>query len=186
MTDTPTVDPLILEAVKRASVAWIDASGVEYALWCLWSDGALLVVCGEGEQNDPGFTPQGTCRVRMRGDHGGRIVGFGATVHPIKPGTPQWDELVPSLASKRLNSSGGDTAAQWAAKNTVWRLVPDAVPDQAGTALPATSLAAEPRPNSATRPARRPYRLHRVKKRSLRPWWPLVSGLESSPRRRRR
>lgn len=163
-SDAPVTDPLILEATKRASIAWIDASGIETALWCLWSDDALLVVCGRGEQDDPGFTPAGTCRVRMRGDHGGRIVGFDASTYRIEPGTQQWEELVPGLAAKRLNAPEGDTPARWAEECSVWRLVPTGTPDQAGPSLPDASLAAEPRPTPAARPARRPFRLHRVRR----------------------
>lgn len=169
MTDTddaPAVDPLIGEAAKRASVAWIDTGRGDTALWCLASDGALLVACGPGEQDDPGFTADGVAHVRMRGDHGGTIVGFPATTHAITPGTPEWDELVPGLAAKRLNAPAGDTASRWARECTVWRLVPTGVPDEAGASLPTDSLAAEPRPTPAARPARRPFRLHRVRRRS--------------------
>ncbi|MFD0556403.1 hypothetical protein FB566_1642 [Stackebrandtia endophytica] len=161
----PQLDPLIGEATKRAAVAWIDAAGTETALWCLWSDDALLVVCGPGEQADPGFTDGGRCRVRMRGDHGGRIVGFTAAVQRIEPDAPLWEAVSAALAAKRLNSPAGDTVARWATDNGVWRLVPDPTPDQAGPGLPTESLAAAPRPTPAARPVRKPFRLHRVKKR---------------------
>jgi len=161
----PQLDPLIGEVTKKAAVAWIDAAGAETALWCLWSEDALLAVCGPGEQDDPGFVDGSRCRVRMRGDHGGRVVGFTAVAQRIQPGTPLWEEAVPVLAAKRLNSPAGDTAARWASDNGVWRLVPDPVPDQAGESLPSESLAAEPRATTAARPVRKPFRLHRVKKR---------------------
>ena len=57
------------------------------------------------------------------------------------------------------------TVARWATDCVVSRLTPDAEPVEAGDTLPDASLAAPPRPTPAARPAKRPFRLHRVRKR---------------------
>jgi hypothetical protein len=120
------MNPLITEAMKKAAVAWI-AVGERpaYAVWCLWAENALYVVSGPDEQPAPGLTRAATVRVSARGDHGGRIVTWAATVERVEPGSPQWDAVVPQLAGKRLNSAAADELAQrWARDCTVTRLVP--------------------------------------------------------------
>ncbi|GAA4922503.1 hypothetical protein LX16_5007 [Stackebrandtia albiflava] len=165
MTDAQsTPAALIVEAVKRAAVAWVAAGDTETALWCLWIDDALYVVCGPGEQDDPGLDGADTAGVRLRGDHGGRIVGFTADVTRVDPAAPEWEGVATALAAKRLNAPAGDTVARWAAECAVYRLAPHPVPDQAGATLPEGSLAAVPRPSPAARPTRKPFRLHRVKR----------------------
>ncbi|MGH8792861.1 MAG: hypothetical protein ACRDXX_09470, partial [Stackebrandtia sp.] len=122
-------------------------------------------VCGPGEQPDPGLAGAQECRVALRGDHGGRIVGFVASVSPVDPATARWEEVAATLAGKRLNAPPGDTAARWATECVVYRLAPRDAAPESGASLPSTSLAAPPVPSEATRVPRKPFRLHRVKKR---------------------
>jgi hypothetical protein len=120
------MDPLITEAMKKAAVAWI-AVGERpaYAVWCLWVENALYVVSGPNEQPAPGLSRAATVRVSARGDHGGRIVTWTATVDRVEPGSPQWDAVVPQLAGKRLNSvTAEELSRRWARECEVARLVP--------------------------------------------------------------
>ena len=154
------MEPLVEEAAKKAAVAWLDVPGAgpAYLVWCAWLDGSLLVVSGPGEQSAPGLAEAAEAVVSLRGDHGGRIVTWPATVERLDPAGETWAELVPQLAAKRLNG-GTDLAGQWAVSGVVSRLTPsgDTVP------LPDDAQAAPPKPSPATRLPKRPFRLHRVR-----------------------
>ena len=159
--------PLIDQAMKKAAIAWISVDGgPARALWCLPVDGALWVISGPGEQAAPGLAAADRALVTLRGDHGGRIVTWPATVERIAPDSGQWTEVVPQLAGKRLNASGDATAvvARWAAEATVSRLTPAGDPVEAGPTMPAGSLAEPPRETPARRQTRAPFRLHRVRR----------------------
>jgi hypothetical protein len=154
-------DELIEEAAKKAAVAWlaVPGAGPAFLVWTTWIDGALLVVGGPGEQETPGLEHAETVEVSLRGDHGGRIVGWSARVSTVDAGS----ELLPQLAAKRLNANGttDEVVRRWSESNAVYRLDP-----VGGTEpLPDGSLAEPPRPTPATRLPRRPFRLHRVRKR---------------------
>ena len=166
MTDDDAVHPLIAEAAKKAQVCWVatDDSPAK-SLWCLNIDGVLAVVCGPGEQHDPGLSAADACRVTLRGDHNGRILTFEATIDQVTPGDDRWDEVASALSAKRLNSGAGDTVARWAAECSVYRLVPSPTPPTAGAELPDASLAAVREPSTAARATRRPFRLHKVRGR---------------------
>jgi hypothetical protein len=99
--------------------------------------------------------------VSLRGDHGGRIVTFPAEATRIDPADEAWGELVPPLAGKRLNGSGSaeELAARWAAGCAVIRLTPAG----SSAAMPEDAQLETPRPTSATRIPRRPFRLHKVR-----------------------
>src|SRR5262245_35765988 len=91
-----TVPPLIEEAMKKAAVAWLgvgDREGV--AVWCLWIEGALYLVSGPGEQPAPGLADASAAVVTVRGDHGGRIVTWPATVSRVAPDAPLWETVAP-------------------------------------------------------------------------------------------
>ncbi|MFG2053794.1 hypothetical protein ACGFI9_07145 [Micromonospora sp. NPDC048930] len=166
--DSPVTTPLIDEAVKKAAVAWVSVGGgPAYALWCLPLDGALLVVTGPGEQSAPGLADADTAEVTLRGDHGGRIVTWPARVTRLRPGTEEWDTAAPLVAAKRLNAPGpaAELVARWATEGcAVNRLTPAGGP-VAGADLPADSLAEPPREAPVVRATRRPFRLHKVRRR---------------------
>jgi hypothetical protein len=155
--------PLVAEAMKKAAIAWLGiGERPPYAVWCLWLDEALYVVSGPGEQPAPDLAGAAAVEVSARGDHGGRIVTWPARVERLSPGTDAWDTVVGQLAGKRLNSgSAGELGERWARECVISRLVPAGDPDD----LPDGSLAAPPLPTPATRTTRKPFRLHRVKKR---------------------
>lgn len=161
------MDPLILEAAKKAAVAWLTAPGVPggYAVWCLWLDDALYLVSGEGEQPAPGLARSGSVDVSLRGDHGGRIVTWPASVREVEPDGTEWATVAPQLAAKRLNAAGSvdETVARWVATCRIYRLVPAAEPIEAGATLSDDPGAAPPRPTPAATHTPRPFRLHRVR-----------------------
>jgi hypothetical protein len=161
------VEPLTLieEAAKKAAVAWLLVPGAEpaYLVWTAWLGGALYVVSGEGEQSAPGLADTDEAQVTLRGDHLGRIVTWSARVTRADRDSSDWAEFVPQLAARRLNGAGSadELALRWAESCVVSRLEPT------GGLQPMTdaSLAATPRPTTATRLPRRPFRLHRVRRR---------------------
>ncbi len=161
--------PLVEEAMKKAAVAWITVPGAADAspVWCLWQDDALYVVSGPGEQPAPGLSDAGTALVTGRGDHGGRIVTWPATVGRVEPGSDEWIALMPQLAAKRLNSpdNAEGTAARWAATCVVNRLTPAGDPVEGGQSLSTESGARPPVPTPAARRTAKPFILHKVRKR---------------------
>ncbi|MFY1675021.1 hypothetical protein ACN27G_34640 [Plantactinospora sp. WMMB334] len=166
--DGPAPPPLVAEAMKKAAVAWVavgDRPAV--ALWCVPLDGGLYVVSGPGEQSAPGLAEAGTATVTLRGDHGGQIVTWPAEVTRIAPESERWAEVAPQVAAKRLNATGSPAAVaqRWTAGCALVRLAPAGAPLAAGTTLPDGSLAAAPRETTAIRRTRRPFRLHRVRRR---------------------
>ncbi|WP_435204050.1 hypothetical protein [Micromonospora sp. bgisy143] len=166
--DTAGGTPLVDEAMKKAAVAWVSVSGgPARALWCAPLEGALLVVSGPGEQQAPGLADATEAQVTLRGDHGGRIVTWPARVTRLVPGTEAWDTAAPLVAGKRLNAPGptADLVARWAADGCALnRLAPAGTP-LAGTELPSDAQAEPPRETSAVRATRKPFRLHRVRRR---------------------
>jgi hypothetical protein len=159
---------LVAEAIKKAGIAWISvAGGPALGLWVMPLDGALIVVCGPGEQAAPGLAEATRAAVRLRGDNGGLIVIVDALVERLTPGSEAWQEIAPQLAGKRLNASGTaeELVARWAETGcSVVRLTPADEPIVAPD-LPAGSEAAPPRETPARIKLRRPFRLHRVRKR---------------------
>jgi hypothetical protein len=137
-------------------------------LWCMPLEGSLIVVSGPGEQHAPGLADAARVSVRLRGDSGGLIVITEATVERLTPGTEEWTTVAPQLANKRLNVPGtaDELVARWAESGcAVVRLTP--APDESVSApnLPDSSQAEPPRETPARIEVRRPFRLHRVKKR---------------------
>jgi hypothetical protein len=160
--------PLVEEAIKKAAVAWVSVGdGPALPLWCLPLEGNLIVVCGPGEQSAPDLVKAATATVRLRGDTGGLIVVFEATVERLDPDGAEWATVAPQLATKRLNASGKaeDLVARWAATGcAVIRLTPSATEVVSGPHLPDESGAAPPRETPARAAVRRPFRLHRVRR----------------------
>jgi hypothetical protein len=162
--------PLVEEAARKAAVAWIGFGGGPAAcVWVLPLDGRLYVISGPGEQSLPGLADAllsgSPASVTLRGDHGGSIVTFSAAVSEIRPHSTEWEAVTPQLANKRLNASGAaeDLINRWAAGCVLVALIPDA--QGVSTDLADKSAAQPPRPATAVRETRKPFRLHRVKKR---------------------
>lgn len=160
--------PLVAEALKKAAVAWVAVEGAPArALWCLSAEGALWVVTGPGEQAADGLAAAQRALVTMRGEHGGRIVTWPATVTRIAPESEQWATVAPQLAAKRLNAPTDieTLLARWAAQCAVIQLAPAGDPVEAGPTLPDGPLAEPPRDTPVRRRPRAPFHLHRVRRR---------------------
>jgi hypothetical protein len=157
------------EAIKKAALAWVSVGdGPALGLWCMPLDGALIVVSGPGEQYAPGLADATRATVRLRGDNGALIVVAEMAVARILPGSEDWDTVAPQLAGKRLNASGSadDVVARWVQTGCpVVRLTPEQEEPLTAPDLPADSAAAEPRETPARVEVRRPFRLHRVRRR---------------------
>jgi hypothetical protein len=157
------------EAIKKAAIAWVAASdGPAVGLWCMPLDGSLIIVSGPGEQAAPGLAEARTATVRLRGDNGGLIVICDVTVELIQPGTEDWTTVAPQLAGKRLNASGTaeEQVARWAGTGcTVVRLTPIDTAVTAAPDLPDDRQGEPPRDTPARVQVRRPFRLHRVRRR---------------------
>jgi hypothetical protein len=165
---TAVTAPVVEEAIKKAALAWFAVGdGPALGLWCMPLEGSLLVVSGPGEQGAPGLAEATTASVRLRGDNGGLIVIFEATVERISPGSEDWDAVAPQLAGKRLNASGtGDQlVARWAETGcAIVRVTPADRDVVAAPDLPDDAGAEEPRDTPARVSVRRPFRLHRVRR----------------------
>ncbi|MFC7528041.1 hypothetical protein [Actinoplanes sp. GCM10030250] len=157
------------EAIKKASIAWVAVDGgPAYGLWCMPVESSLAVVSGPGEQFAPGLAQASRAEVRLRGDHGGLIVLAEAVVTRVLPGSPEWDEIAPQLATKRLNASGtaDDLVTRWVESGcALVRLTPADGAATGNPDLPSESAAEPPRDTPARVETRRPFRLHRVRKR---------------------
>lgn len=154
--------PLVEEAAKKASIGWFAVDGgPAYGLWCLPHEGDLCIVTGAGEQEFPGVSEESIVTVTLRGDHGGNIVTYHATVTRVRPDMFRWEELAPQLAGKRLNASGTteQVVERWARECTIWALTPMSEPLPLGS----SSGSEAPRPSTATNATRKPFKLHRVR-----------------------
>jgi hypothetical protein len=149
---SPQPHPLIVEAMKKAAVAWL-AVGERpaTAVWLTWHEGAAYLVHGGAEQPVPGLAQSDACTVSVRGEHGGRILTWPAAVRRVEPGTPEWNQIAPQLAQKRLNATDPVGApTRWATNALVSRVEPAGDPIEAGACLPDAAGAAPPRPTPAT------------------------------------
>jgi hypothetical protein len=160
---------LVAEAIKKAGIAWISADGgPARGLWVMPLDGTLIVLSGPGEQVSPGLAEATTAQVRLRGDNGGLILVVETRVERIAPGSEAWDEVALPLANKRLNASGtaDEVVTRWAQTGcVVARLTPAETAPVAAPDLPDDSGAAPTRETPAKVAVRRPFRLHRVRKK---------------------
>jgi hypothetical protein len=161
--------PVLDEAIKKAALAWISAGGgAALALWCMPLEGSLIVVSGPGEQYAPGLAEAARATVRLRGDNGGLIVVSEMAVTRLTPGTDEWETIAGQLSVKRLNASGSaaEVVARWAQTGcAVLKLTPDQETPLIAPHLPAGSGAEQVRDTPARVEVRRPFRLHRVRRR---------------------
>jgi hypothetical protein len=161
--------PLLDEAIKKATIAWVAVgNGPALALWCMPLEGSLVIVSGPGEQSAPGLAEAETATVQLRGDTGGLIIVWDAVVARLAPSTDEWTTVAPQLAGRRLNAPvpADELVQRWAETGcAVVRLTPSNSPPVAAPDLPDDSQAASPRDTPARVPVRRPFHLHRPRRR---------------------
>ena len=148
MSDVTTA--LVEEATKRSGVLWLELPGLAQprSAWHVWHDGAAYVLTGGvGEQPLPGLPEAELVTVIVPSkDKGGRLVTWVADVTEVRPGTDEWDAVVPLLAKARLNGDQHQ-GERWAAESYVLRLAPTGA---ATTDHPADYAAVRPIPTPAT------------------------------------
>jgi len=116
---------LVAEATRRSSVVWLGRPDEPPALvWHLWHDGSAYVLGGGDEQALPvGAGDDAVVVVRSKASQSGVVVAWEAEVTAVRPGTPEWDQVVPLLAAARLNAPAG-AEQRWADECVVLRLAP--------------------------------------------------------------
>lgn len=151
MEQPAVTPPIVAAAMRRAAVVWLaPVGGPAVAAWMLWHEGAAYVVGGAGEQPLTGIEGGEPALVTAASaDKHNRLVTWVAAVAEIRPGTEEWDRIVPRLAIRRL-SAAADATDRWARSGRVLRLTPTGEVTEAGDTLPATSLAAPPVSTPAT------------------------------------
>lgn len=130
----PVTSALVAEATKKAAVVWLSIEGAPaYVVWCVPIADALYVVAGPGEQAAPGLAEATVVEVTARGDHGGTIASWSATVQRVDPGSDDWTAVALTVAGKRLNATApaDDLVATWARDDVLVRLVPATLGPQA-------------------------------------------------------
>jgi hypothetical protein len=118
---------LVAELAKKSAVSWVRHGGRSHAVWHVWSDGALCLVSGGGEQPLPDVPDGEHVEVVMRSrDTGGRLLTWVARTSVVHPGDELWEPTTTALVGARLNlDDPAATPARWAASSVVRRLVPD-------------------------------------------------------------
>ena len=122
---------LVEEACKKSSLLWIAVPGLrDRAAWHVWQEhegrGAVYLVTGGGEQNVPGLSDGQPVRVTVRSkDKGGRLATWSGLVGRVRPDSPEWAEVVPTLHAKRLNARDGEAQPErWAERSAIFRIAP--------------------------------------------------------------
>lgn len=157
----PPDDAALLDgALKKTALIWIGAAAERTRpMWFLWSDGAIYLMTGGGEQAAPA-EPGGTVAVIVRSkDKGVRLISFTATVEQVAAGE-EWDRVAGQLHGKRLNSPDGDAALQrWARDAALLKLRPQLPLLEAPGRYDPRSHAAKPPATPANSKVPRPWHL---------------------------
>lgn len=122
------VDPLVEEATRRSGLVWVALDGHRpQAIWHLWYDDALWLVCGGREQQLAGAeaATRAVVTVRSKATQNDRLVSWVAAVSRLLPTDPQWADVAAALHATRSNAPDGEEQpARWAGESIVLRLVP--------------------------------------------------------------
>jgi hypothetical protein len=167
------VDPLIEESTKKSELLWLAYDGLDgqstRPVWYIWHKGAVYFVFDGSEQRMPGLADADSAIVCIRSkDNWSLLVAWRAAVELVPPGSPAWDEVVPLIVGKRLNSRDGDAAAdRWARECKVARLVPTGELIEDPTNVNATNRSEAPAPSPATTETRVPITLHGRSRRKV-------------------
>jgi hypothetical protein len=165
---------LVEEATKKSGMLWLALPGLPYPrpAWHIWhaidDQGAAYVVTGGIEQPLPGLPGAERITVTVRSkDKGARLVSWVAVVEQVKPGSEEWDAVVPLLAKARLNAPDGEHQTErWAKEAFIIRLTPTGEAPEAPGSLPDDYAAVRPVPSPATTTGRTPFMLGGRRRRS--------------------
>jgi ABC-type amino acid transport substrate-binding protein len=133
--DAATTAALVAESAKRSGLLWVRRTGQgadpqtrPRAVWHVWHEGSAYLLTGGIEQPMPaGLDADGAqAEVTARSkDKGSRLMVWRAAVHLVEVGSEEWQQLLPALTSRRLNSPDGEQAPQrWARECRLLRLRP--------------------------------------------------------------
>jgi hypothetical protein len=163
---------LVEEATKKSGMLWLALPGLPHprAAWHIWrpaaddgagAPGAAYVVTGGIEQPLPGLPEAERVTVTVRSkDKGARLVSWVAAVEQVRPGSEEWNTIVPLLTKERLNAPDGEHQAErWADEAYVIRLTPTGEIAEAPGSLPDDYAAVRPVPSPATTTGRTPFML---------------------------
>jgi hypothetical protein len=177
-TEHPALSPATLralagEATRRSSVGWLRYGALDRdrPFWYVWHDGAAYLVAAAApdspEQVVPGLTEVATAQVICRAkDSRARLVTWTAAVTVLPPGSPEWDAAVRLLRSDRLNAAhAAGLPEQWSASAAVVRLDPTGEVLEGPGQMPDEDGAAPPPDTPASTAGRRPFVVHRRKRR---------------------
>lgn len=164
---------LVEEATKKSGMLWLALPGLPYprAAWHIWrpgtprgdgreaTPGAAYVVTGGIEQPLPELAEAERVTVTVRSkDKGALLVSWVAAVAQVKPGSPEWEEVVPLLAKERLNAPDGPRQTErWAEEAFVIRLTPTGEVTDSPDARPDGYSGVRPAPSPATTTDRLPF-----------------------------
>ncbi len=168
-----TLRALAAEATRRSSVGWLRYGSLERArpFWYVWHENAAYLVAAghadSAEQALPDLAAAATAAVTCRAkDTRARLVTWRAEVTVLRPGTTQWDTAVQALRTERLNATdAARLPEQWAALAVVVRLDPTGEVVEGPGQMPSGDAAAPPPDSPATTTGRRPWVIHRRKRR---------------------
>jgi hypothetical protein len=154
---------LVAELARKTAVSWVGHGGRSYAVWHVWSEGALCVVSGGSEQRFPDVADGERVEVVLRSkDDGGRLVTWVGTTSVVRPGDEAWEPTTAALIGARLNLPDLATAAErWAASSVVRRIVPTGEFVEAPGSLSSDAHLAPPPQTPATTRGPLPKVLHR-------------------------
>jgi hypothetical protein len=149
---------LVAEGCSRSGVVWVKPPGAERhrLVWHVWHGGAVLVVCGGGEQELPPLSGVVEVVVPSK-ETRARLATVLMRARTLAPGTREWGEAVTVLAAKRLNER--DPAEQrdrWARSATVVRLEPVRI-EHSGRGTPDAPSGAVRPPADGSTTGRRPW-----------------------------
>ncbi|WP_460459603.1 hypothetical protein, partial [Angustibacter peucedani] len=147
---------LLAEAAGKSGLVWLRPQGQQRAwpAWHVWSDDAVLVVGGPGEQELPPL--DGPVDVLLRSkDSGGRLLTVTTTATTLAPDDESWLPAAEALAASRLNAAHSPAALpdHWRSSGAViTRLAPQpgTAPVEAPGRYDQGSGAAAPVPSPAT------------------------------------
>ena len=163
---------LVAEACRKSAMCWLQPVGEARPrlAWHGWHDGALYVVSGGLEQDLPAMADGVAVTVTVRSkDTGARLVTWSGTAHPVAPGTPEWEAVVPDLHALRLNPPDGEQQpARWARESTLTRIEPTGRLQESPARMPHRSHAAAPPSSPATTRGPLPFVLGRRARRRSR------------------
>ena len=131
----PVTSALVAEATKKAAVVWLSIDGAPAYRRVVRADRRRALRRDRaGRATAPGLADATAVDVTARGDHGGSIATWSATVQRVDPGSDDWHAVALMVAGKRLNATGSaeDLVAKWARDDVLVRLVPDEASDTAG------------------------------------------------------